>query len=188
MSPHTIGSERPPQARRMRTARWVGGLVLRRVTPKVGKQVASGGGQAQGIFWEWENTCKWDEVKKRPGAVTPKLELAPRRTGLSELAACFFSDGPVHFQYPQIVSLEKFLVNAHELVDQLSGALGRVILTRHNNTIAGVQSSKEHQRWREALLLKRIVQSEKRIPVANVREQNRSSGSCCNGWSPRLSE
>lgn len=75
-------------------------------------------------------------------------------------------------QDSQILSLDKFLANAHEWVDQLNAASGRVILTKNDNAVAVVQSIKEHQRLLDALMmLKLIVQSEKDIQAGNVRKQ-----------------
>ncbi|NUO81124.1 type II toxin-antitoxin system Phd/YefM family antitoxin [candidate division KSB1 bacterium] len=74
----------------------------------------------------------------------------------------------------QILSLDKFLSNAHELVTLLDASQSHFILTKEDNAVAVVQGVKEHQKLLDALLmLKLIVQGEKDIQSGRVSKQEK---------------
>ncbi len=74
----------------------------------------------------------------------------------------------------QILSLDKFLANAHELVDQLDATQSHFILIKEENAVAVVQSVKEHQKLLDALLmLKLITQGEHNIRTGKVSKQKK---------------
>lgn len=74
----------------------------------------------------------------------------------------------------QVLSLEKFLANANELVTQLDTSQSHFILTKEDNAVAVVQSIKEHQKLLDALLmLKLIAQGERDIQSGKVSKQEK---------------
>ncbi len=74
----------------------------------------------------------------------------------------------------QVLSLDKFVDNAHELVAQLDASQGHFILTKEDNAVAVVQGVKEHQKLLDALMmLKLIVQGEKDIQAGKVSKQEK---------------
>jgi hypothetical protein len=74
----------------------------------------------------------------------------------------------------QVLSLDKFLGNAHELVSQLEASQSHFILTKEDNAVAVVQGMKEHQKLLDALMmLKLIVQGERDVRAGKVSKQEK---------------
>ncbi len=88
---------------------------------------------------------------------------------------------------PQILSLDKFLANAHELVGQLDSTPGHFILTKEESAVAVVQGVKEHQKLLDALMmLKLIVQGEKDMQAGKVSKQQKVFKRLQRVWSQKL--
>lgn len=75
-------------------------------------------------------------------------------------------------QNEQIVSIDQFLANANDLIEQLHTTRSRLILTKEGSAVAVVQDMREYRKLLDALsMLKLMAQGEKDIQAGRVKKQ-----------------
>lgn len=73
----------------------------------------------------------------------------------------------------QILSLDSFLSNANELIEQLNATHNRLILTKDGDAVAVLQNPHEYRKLRDALsMLKLMVQGENDIQAGKMKKQS----------------
>ncbi len=75
-------------------------------------------------------------------------------------------------QNEEILSLDNFLANADDFIEQLSATRKHLVLTRDGNAVAVVQDIGEYRKLLDALsMLKLMAQGEKDIQAGRTRKQ-----------------
>lgn len=75
-------------------------------------------------------------------------------------------------QNEQIMSLDKFIANANELLDNLRSSNTNIILTKNDSAVAVIQNVNDYRKLQNAIyMLKLMVQGEKEIQSGQGIEQ-----------------
>lgn len=75
-------------------------------------------------------------------------------------------------QNEKIISIDKFIANANELLDSLSSSNNNIILTKNDSAVAVIQNVNEYRKLQNAIyMLKLMVQGEKEIQSGEGIEQ-----------------